>query len=138
MQATWKQTTRIFIRGQNTCKVKKQSALNCQTSLFHPPPKSASGLAWWHLSSVQWELHSRPADETRHSAELVQQYLHRKSHHEGNTDQVLCGDGLPAAAGAHNHLGQALSHVHQAASEGEHRHYLTGDGDVKLGLEVQL
>lgn len=51
------------------------------------------------------------------------------------TDQVLGGDWLSAAAGGHDHLGQTLTHVLQAAGEGEHRHDFTGHRDVKLGLE---
>lgn len=30
--------------------------------VFHPPPRSASGLAWWHLSLAQLEHHSRPTE----------------------------------------------------------------------------
>ena len=50
------------------------------------------------------------------------------------TNQVLGGDWLPAFAGGHHHVGQALAHVRQAAGQGQHCHYLTGHGDVKLGL----
>lgn len=50
------------------------------------------------------------------------------------TDQVLSGDGLPAAAGGHDHLSQALAHVLQAGGQCQDSHYLTGHCDVKLGL----
>lgn len=51
------------------------------------------------------------------------------------TDQVLRGDGLSVAAGGHDHLGQTLPHVLQAAGEGEDGHDFTGHRDVKLSLQ---
>lgn len=51
-----------------------------------------------------------------------------------NTDQVLRGDGLSAAAGGYDHLSQTLAHVLHAGGQCQHRHYFTGHCDVKLGL----
>lgn len=51
------------------------------------------------------------------------------------THQVLRGDGLSIAAGGHDHLGQTLPHVLQAAGEGEDGHDFTGHRDVKLSLQ---
>lgn len=31
--------------------------------VFHPPPRSASGLAWWHLSWAQLEHRSHPTEK---------------------------------------------------------------------------
>lgn len=50
------------------------------------------------------------------------------------TDQVLGGDWLSTAAAGHNHLCQTLTHVPQAAGEGEHCHDFAGHRYVKLGL----
>lgn len=51
-----------------------------------------------------------------------------------NTDQVLSGDGLSAAAGGYDHLSQTLTHVLQAGGQCQHSHDFTGHCDVKLGL----
>lgn len=54
------------------------------------------------------------------------------------TDQILSRDRISAAAGGYNHFGQALSHVLQAAGEGEDGHDLTRNCDVKLGLQHKM
>lgn len=55
--------------------------------VFHPPPRSASDLAWWHLSLAQLEPHSHPTDTNSalRSGALFQQFLYGLSCNGGDS-----------------------------------------------------
>lgn len=54
---------------------------------------------------------------------------------EGNTHQVLGGDGLAGATRPHHHAGQPAPHVVQAVGQSQDSHDLAGHRNVEASLE---